>query len=100
MQVKEELINMGDPERIGELVSILGITNDDFKDPVRHKRIQEVLDFLKQYPDPKYFIYKGVGSKQIDRVDFMHEYINLHKERSEYEQKLAKLDEQIKVYEK
>ena len=98
--VNEDMVGLGDPEKVAYLIQTLGVTTDDFKDPVRTQRIKELMDYLKSHPDPEYFIYKAVGSKQIDRVDFMHEYLTLTKNRENIEQQLESIKKQIEVYEK
>ena len=100
MQTNEDIINLGDPVKIAELMALLGVNNDDFKDTMRTKRIQEVMEFLKTHPDPKFFVYKAVGSKQVDRIDFVHEYIHFYTEKREAEQQKAVLDSKIAVYDR
>lgn len=100
MEIQSELLELGNPEKVGNLVSLLNIIPDDFKDPMRFEKIRSVLGYLSKHSDPSYFIYKGLGSKQVDRVDFMHEYIGRHQELTAAEERVAKLREEISVYEK
>lgn len=98
--VNEDILGLGDPEKVAYIMQVLGVNTDDFKDPTRTQRIKDLMEYLKNHPDPDYFIYKAVGSKQIDRVDFMHEYLSLVKGREHAEQQLESIKKQIEVYEK
>jgi len=100
MEVKTELLELGSPEKVGYLVSLLNLNPDDFKEPGRFEHIKDVLTFLNTHPDPSFFVRKAVGSKQVDRIDFMHEYIGRHKELLAAEDHVKKLKEEISVYEK
>lgn len=98
MEIKEGLITLGDPLKVGEYMQILGVTNDDLNDSFRFQRFQEIVKFLDTVPDPHFFIYKAVGSKQIDRLDFIHEYMHFHQEKAFYEKEMKDVEEKIAQY--
>ena len=96
----EDLLELGDPEKIARIVGMLNVTYDDFKQPERLSKVKDILKYLAEHPDPSFFVYKSVGSKQIDRVDFLHEYIGLNQQLTSAQQQVDSLKKQIEVYEK
>ena len=100
MQIKNELLELGNPEVVGKVMGLLGINIDDFKDPVRTSSIMEVMEYIHTVPDPEFFILKACGNKQIDRVDFMRQYISLQKDLKQAEDRVNTINESIKQYEK
>lgn len=98
MEVKEGLLTLGDPVRVGEYMQMLGISNDDLNDTFRFQRFQDICKFLNTVPDPAFFVYKAVGSKQIDRLDFIHEYIHFYQEKQFVEQELEEVNQNIELY--
>ena len=100
MDVKNELLELGSPDKVGYMLSMLNLTQDDFHEPGRFEKIKDVLLFLNTHPDPSFFVRKALGSKQVDRTDFMHEYIGRHKDLLAAKDRVKKLEEEISVYEK
>jgi hypothetical protein len=98
MEIKEGLLTLGDPVRVGEYMQMLGVNNDDLNDPFRFGRFEDICKFLNTLPDPAFFIYKAVGSKQIDRLDFIHEYMHFYQEKKVAEKELEEVNKTIEFY--
>lgn len=98
MEINDRVEELGDPEFAGKYIEKLGITRDDFADPERALKIKDIIDYLKEHPDPDFLLYKSVGSKQVDRVEFLNEYIQFHKEHEGYAKKLNTINEKISKY--
>jgi hypothetical protein len=98
MDTNETIIGFGDPIKAGELFALLGVTPLDFEDGQRESNIKSVMEFLMKQEDPEYFVRRSVGAKQVDRIQFMAEYIDLYKKLEVGKEKLAKINENIDKY--
>lgn len=98
-EVNYDIYGLGDIEKIGEALGIIGFNSDDVKVEDRMSKINYIAAYLNQLPDPTYFVQHAVGNKQVDRVEFMTEYINLHEQLVKAKQKVDLLDSEIKRYE-
>ena len=100
METNEDIFGLGDLERIGEALEVMGFSTDDMKDPKRMEKVMYVADYLNRLPEPAAFVRRAVGSKQIDRIQFMSEYVNLHQQLDKASQTVAHLQNEIQNYEK
>jgi len=100
MQTNEDIINLGNPEQTARFISLLGINSDDFKDSARMSRVQDILKFLSTQEDPEFFVRKAIGSKPVDRIDFVHEYISFYQHKKDAEQQKQVLDSKIDLYDR
>jgi len=98
--ISEDLISLGDPEKIANYIYLFGLTKDDLNEPIRLKRFEEIIKFLDKHPDPNFFVRKAVGNKQVDRLDFIHEYVGFHQQKSILEQQKQILDSKISLYDR
>ena len=96
--IKETLIGFGNPEKVGEILELLRISTDDLKDGKREDTIRAVVDFLVNHPDPAFFVRKAVGSKQVDRVDFLNEYIQFHSDLQQAQDTLSTINQKLEMY--
>ena len=94
--LKEELLNLGDPVKVSKILSLLGISLDDFKDPARSGAIMDVMEYLKTVSDPEFFVLKAVGTQTVDRIPFMQQYIDLRKKLETKEREMEPLIEKQK----
>lgn len=92
------LLTLGDPQRVGYILDALRITQDDFQESKRADQVSKVVKYLVQHPDPAFFIRKALGSKQVDRVDFMDEYIEIHEDLDRFKKDLTETEEKLSVY--
>lgn len=99
-QVNEDVFALGDLERIGEALEIIGFNSDDFKQSDRMEMLSKVASYLNKHPDPTYFTRKAVGSKQIDRLPFMFEYVGLHEKLDKIKQQERQITQEIEHYER
>lgn len=80
-QFKEELSIFGtNIELTSKIASFLNLGTRDFKDERRFEKVKDIIAFAVHYPDPMFMFQKAIGSKNLDRVDFLHEYIHLYRE--------------------
>lgn len=82
-------------------MDLLGLNTMDFHDPVRFSRFQQVVQYLKQFPDDtqRFLITKSTRGKPVDKLDQVFEYTNLLKQKYSQEQTLDDLKKQILVLE-
>lgn len=92
------LLTLGDPQRVGYILDALRITQDDFQESKRADQVSKVVKYLAQHPDPAFFIRKALGSKQVDRVDFMDEYIEINEDLDRFKKDLTETEEKLSVY--
>lgn len=83
------------------LMNLLGLYPDDFVETQRFMRFQEVVNYLKQFPDDtqRFLINKSTRGKQVDKLDHVFEYINLLKEKYAQEQTLEDMKKEMSVLE-
>lgn len=91
---------LGNLEKIGEALSIMGVNPDDFKDKHRSSLVSLVAEYLNIVPDPTFFVQRAVGNKQVDRLAFMAEYVDLHKKLDKVSREKESVENEIKHYEK
>lgn len=99
METNEDILTLGDPEKVALIFDLLSVNVDDFKNINREKQIQDIVEFLKNEPDPEFFVRKALGSKPVDRIPFMAEYIQIHKQLAKYKEKLEKVEKDRSKYE-
>lgn len=63
------------------LMNMLGIGLDELSDPRRFAQLEQVIAFLKQFPDDtqRFLVSKATAGKQVDKLSHMFEYTNLLK---------------------
>lgn len=72
-----------------ELMDWLGLTPVDLGNPSRFSRLQQVIDYLKQFPEDtqRYLVTRATKGKMVDKLNHMWEYTQILKNK-EYVQKL------------
>jgi len=98
MEYNEALTKLGDPIKVSKILTALNLSVDDFNQPKRMESAERVIKFLAAHPDPQYYLRKTIGSKQVDRLDFIDEYIGMDLERQSQTMKLEELNEKLSVY--
>ncbi len=96
--IKEILTDLGDPVRVSHLIDILQVNVDDFKDSRRGDKVRDVIKYLLEHPDPAFFVRHALGSKQVDRIDFMDEYIQITEQKYEQDKLVDAYNQEIEVY--
>lgn len=83
------------------LMNLLGLYPDDLADPQRFSRFQEVVKYLKQYPEDtqRFLITKATRGKLVDKLDHVFEYTNLLKQKFAQEQTLETMKEELSMLE-
>ncbi len=81
-----------------DIMGQLGMNDFDLQDPVRFNRFKEVYDYLKN-KDYRFTIGKTTKGKQVDKLDHLWGYVELHKQKDILNSKAKKLDEEIGFYE-
>lgn len=78
-----------------KLMGYLDLNTGDLNDPFNFSKIQDVVDFLKQYPedDQRFMIRKVTIGKQ-DKLKVMHEYTQILKDKAFHENTIAKIREE------
>lgn len=81
-----------------DIMTRLDVKDYDLNDPVRFKRFQDVLSYLKD-KDFRFLINKITTAKNVDKLDHVWGYVELSKQKEDKERELAKLGEEISFYE-
>jgi hypothetical protein len=73
-----------------EMMNLLGLTAIDLGDPQRFSKLQEVISFLKQFPEDtrKYLITKVVRGTDPDKLQKVLEYTNLLRKKTDLQLEL------------
>lgn len=96
------LNDMGaDPFVTGELIQMVGLDPEMLSNPVVFNRMKDVIDYVKNAPDKRYFVNKAIGGKNIEnKLDHLWGYVELHKQKDDFTRKIKNIDEEISFYEK
>jgi hypothetical protein len=73
-----------------ELFQMLGLSSIDLANPSRFTRLQQVIDYLKQFPEDtrRYMVSKVTSGKAVDKLDKVFEYTQLMQRKSGLEKEL------------
>ena len=66
-----------------KLMDWLGVTAEELQVPQRFHRLQDIVQFLKQFPEDtqRFLISKSTRGKLVDKLDHFFEYTSLLKEK-------------------
>lgn len=80
MNTQSQMDQLGINAVLGvKLYDLFGLTPDDLHAPGRFNKLQDVISFLKQYPEDtqRFMVKKVVGTKNVDKLQYFHEYCDL-----------------------
>lgn len=79
-----------------KLMDWLGVTAEELQVPQRFHRLQDIVQFLKQFPEDtqRFLISKSTRGKLVDKLDHFFEYTSLLKEKQAKEALLQNLDKE------
>lgn len=98
MEYKQILTELGDPLLVGRLIEKLKISSDDFKIESRISKLEKVVKYLSNVEDPEHFIMRALGSKQVDKLDFISEYIDINQNFEEAKNELYRINKRLEMY--
>lgn len=92
---KEELTSLA----AVDLFSKLGMSKQDLGDPQKFGKFQELVKFFEGKNDPGFWISKVTQGKNVDKLDQVWEYSQLHTRRAESNKHMEELAEQLEELE-
>lgn len=87
-----------------EMMRNLGISSADLVFPENVARFQGAIEYLAKHPDPHLFISRArminQSKSSADKLRHLDEYISLHKSKSELQEKMKHVEEELSLYER
>lgn len=86
MDIEQQFNDLGVDAVIGtELMNLLGLNQYDIMDTPRFIRFQEVIQYFKNQPERSFVINKLTIGKMVDKLDHVWGYIELQRQKAQYE---------------
>jgi len=76
-----------------QLIEWLNLSIDEINIPSRFSKLQNVIDYLKQFPDDtqRFIVNKATRGKMVDKLDHLNEYTHLLQKRESVNSELEKI---------
>lgn len=81
-----------------EIVQSIGLELGDFNLPERFNKLKEVISHFKDQPDYKYQIHKLTAGKPVNRLNHVHEYVQLANKKVALQEDMNKLNSEMELY--
>lgn len=76
-----------------QLMSALGLQTYELDDPVRFKRLEDIVRKISLSPDPMFLISRLTTGKQVDKLDHVWGYLELQDRLDSKMQEMRAMDE-------
>lgn len=84
-----------------QMTATMGVDADDFKDPIKARRINDTLKFFRQYEDGLQIMRQVALSKpRKDRLDILFEYATLRGEMEQEAREIANEEKELEARKK